>query len=169
MGPEPLHPFPLACFAGSTWHEGLPRSSRSCCKYLWFPGPPEKLSEGTQCSNTILLLCLQEAGQARRGNFHCPLLSPSEYLVGTVDSHHRMPWNWPALPALPPVLPRGGPQGCTCVSLPHRCYVLHKGSRLPWAGVLGFWVVVSTARKACGNLARSLHAPVTPVPTGARG
>lgn len=72
------------------------------------------------------------AGQ--KGELPLPTPFPVRASVGTVDSHHRIPRNWPALPALPLVLPRGGPQGCTCVSLPNHCCVLHKGSRLPWAG-----------------------------------
>lgn len=45
--PHSLHLFPLASFLGSTWHEGLPGSSRTNCKYLWCPGLPEKLSRGS--------------------------------------------------------------------------------------------------------------------------
>lgn len=64
-GPEPFYPFPLASFAGSAWHEGLPRSSRPYCKYLWFPGLLERLLKGLESPGTILLPCLWEAAGQR--------------------------------------------------------------------------------------------------------
>lgn len=45
------------------------------------------------------------------------------------------------------------------------CCVLHQGPGLHGAGGLGLWLVVSVARKACGDQPRSL-CPVTPGPQG---
>lgn len=101
VGPEPLHPFLLASFAGSAWHEGLPGSSGPYCKYLWFPGPLEKLSTPFCC------LCIQETGRGRERGVLWRLAPP------TIES----PGTGPLHPALPLALLRGGPQGHPLVSL----------------------------------------------------
>lgn len=105
--------FPLQGPPGIRGSPGPPGPIVSICGFLAHLRSSQR---GRSARTPFYGLVARKLGRAEKRNFQCPLLSLIRASVGTVDSHHRTPWSWPALPALPMVLLRGGPWGHVCVS-----------------------------------------------------
>lgn len=105
--------FPLQGPPGIRGSPGPPGPIVSICGFL---AHLRRSQRGRSARTPFYCFVARKLGRAEKRNFQCPLLSLIRASVGTVDSHHRTPWSWPALPALPMVLLRGGPWGHVCVS-----------------------------------------------------
>lgn len=145
------------------------------------PGPPGPIvsirgflahlrssQRGHNAQTPLYCLVSGKLGRAERGGFCCPLLSLIRASVGTVAPPPSSPLELACSVPLCLWSCLGETLKGTLMSpCPRPRSVLHHGPRLPWQEGLGFWLMVSAARKVYGNLARSLHASVTPVTTGA--
>lgn len=145
------------------------------------PGPPGPIvsifgllahlrssQRGGDARTPFCCLVSRKLGRVESGNIHCPLF-PRQSICGDCG------------------LPPPNPLELTCSALlclwsclgealrgpslfphPYPCRVLHSRPGCPGQRSPGFWLLISAAREARGSLAMSLHAPVTPVPRGAR-
>lgn len=146
------------------------------------PGPPGPIvsicgflahlrssRRGHNAQTPFCCLVPRKLGRAEGGKFYRPPLALIRASVGTVGSHHPSPWNWSAPSRCAYAPASGRPSGTPLSPTPHPYNVLDSGPRLPWREGLSFWLMVSAARKVCGNPTRSLHASMPPVATGVRG